>query len=1073
MKLSTRMALAMVALVLLTALSVGLLSYRNIRSAILPRAAERIEVHVRVLAATLAAAVRGAREDAAGFREAAAIAGIVRAHLAGGTDPEDGLTEAAWRERLARRFAAELAAKPTYNIFRLIDFADGRELVRVDRLGENGAIRVVPDGQLEDTSALDFFKAAHTTPAGEIYVSPVQLSLGRRRAVRIPVLRIATIVETPDHQPFGMAVINVDMQPILQELAASPQPGAHIYVVDSRGNYLVHPGPGRLFAADLGKPERWQDDFPTFAAALQSDAVKSSLLTDAQGEKTLVGLASVVLAGGPRVGILEVTPLSTVMAPITAVGKSTLLAGLTAVLCAALFAVLLARSMTRPLVQMTTAVEAFPRNPETVMPAATGEIGVLARAFARMMAEVKDKTASLEKEVADHRRTEAELERRTDRERLLSAAVQSSNDSIITLTSDGIVTSWNPAAVRLFGWTDKEMFGRSIDQIVPDDRHHEVPHIFDTIARGEILDNYQTVRLSKDGRAITVSLSVAPIKLASGSVIGACSVARDITESIKAKERIEQEMHERRRITGILDNTINSMADAVLVGDRDGNIVLCNAAAQRVMNIREGMTPAQWTYAQQIFMADGVTPMPLQERPLMRAVRGELFEDYELTVHYPHAGTPITFVATGGPIRAGSQQAAGGVVVYHDVSEARETERQLRQAQKMEAVGQLTGGVAHDFNNILTVITGTIEILEEGVADRPELAAIAKMIDDAAARGAELTNHLLAFSRRQPLQPRDTNVNALIMEVGRLLRPTLGGNIEIESMLDDNASSALIDPSQLTTSLLNLALNARDAMPGGGKLTFETTDAILDDNYAGMNEEVGPGPYVMIAVSDNGSGIAPDIIDKVFEPFFTTKVLGKGSGLGLSMVYGFVKQSGGHIKIYSEVGHGSTIKMYLPRAATMAQQFTDMAPAEPIHGGYETVLIVEDDALVRTYVTAQVRALGYRTLAATNAAEALTLIDGDTPIDLLFTDVVMPGTMNGRQLADETRRRRPGIKVLFTSGYAENAIVHHGRLDPGVLLLAKPYRKQQLAQMIRIALGAMDDDSGGDAVAGATRQRAV
>ena len=1073
MKLSTRMALAMVALVLLTALSVGLLSYRNIRSAILPRAAERIEVHVRVLAATLAAAVRGAREDAAGFREAAAIAGIVRAHLAGGTDPEDGLTEAAWRERLARRFAAELAAKPTYNIFRLIDFADGRELVRVDRLGENGAIRVVPDGQLEDTSALDFFKAAHTTPAGEIYVSPVQLSLGRRRAVRIPVLRIATIVETPDHQPFGMAVINVDMQPILQELAASPQPGAHIYVVDSRGNYLVHPGPGRLFAADLGKPERWQDDFPTFAAALQSDAVKSSLLTDAQGEKTLVGLASVVLAGGPRVGILEVTPLSTVMAPITAVGKSTLLAGLAAVLCAALFAVLLARSMTRPLVQMTTAVEAFPRNPETVMPAATGEIGVLARAFARMMAEVKDKTASLEKEVADHRRTEAELERRTDRERLLSAAVQSSNDSIITLTSDGIVTSWNPAAVRLFGWTDKEMFGRSIDQIVPDDRHHEVPHIFDTIARGEILDNYQTVRLSKDGRAITVSLSVAPIKLASGSVIGACSVARDITESIKAKERIEQEMHERRRITGILDNTINSMADAVLVGDRDGNIVLCNAAAQRVMNIREGMTPAQWTYAQQIFMADGVTPMPLQERPLMRAVRGESFEDYELTVHYPHAGTPITFVATGGPIRAGSQQAAGGVVVYHDVSEARETERQLRQAQKMEAVGQLTGGVAHDFNNILTVITGTIEILEEGVADRPELAAIAKMIDDAAARGAELTNHLLAFSRRQPLQPRDTNVNALIMEVGRLLRPTLGGNIEIESMLDDNASSALIDPSQLTTSLLNLALNARDAMPGGGKLTFETTDAILDDNYAGMNEEVGPGPYVMIAVSDNGSGIAPDIIDKVFEPFFTTKVLGKGSGLGLSMVYGFVKQSGGHIKIYSEVGHGSTIKMYLPRAATMAQQFTDMAPAEPIHGGYETVLIVEDDALVRTYVTAQVRALGYRTLAATNAAEALTLIDGDTPIDLLFTDVVMPGTMNGRQLADETRRRRPGIKVLFTSGYAENAIVHHGRLDPGVLLLAKPYRKQQLAQMIRIALGAMDDDSGGDAVAGATRQRAV
>ena len=278
-------------------------------------------------------------------------------------------------------------------------------------------------------------------------------------------------------------------------------------------------------------------------------------------------------------------------------------------LCAALLAVLLSRSLTQPLVRMTKAVEAFPREPAAAMPAAGGEIGVLARAFTRMMAEVKDKTASLEKEVADHRRTEAELERRSDRERLLSAAVQSSNDFIITLTADGIVTSWNPAAERLFGWTSEEMFGRSIDQIVPDDRHHEVPYIFNSIARGEILDNYQTVRLNRAGRAITLSLSVAPIKLASGAVIGACSVARDITESIKAKERIEQEIAERRHIAEILDNTINSMADAVLVGDRDGNIVLCNAAAQRLMNIKAGMTPGQWTHAQKIFRADGVTPI--------------------------------------------------------------------------------------------------------------------------------------------------------------------------------------------------------------------------------------------------------------------------------------------------------------------------------------------------------------------------------------------------------------------------------------------------------------------------------
>ena len=262
----------------------------------LPRAAERVEVHVRVRRRRLPRRSAARAKTPPDFAKPRPLPASCARILPAAPIRKGGITEAAWRERLARRFAAELAAKPAYNIFRLIDFADGRELVRVDCLGENGAIRVVPDGQLEDASAIDFFKAAQTTPLGEIYVSPVQLSMGRRRAVRIPVLRIAAIIETPDHQPFGMAVINVD-QPILHELAASPQPGAHIYVVDSRGNYLVHPDPGRLFAADLGKSERWQDDFPTFAAALQSDAVKCSLLTDAQGETTLVGLASVVLAG--------------------------------------------------------------------------------------------------------------------------------------------------------------------------------------------------------------------------------------------------------------------------------------------------------------------------------------------------------------------------------------------------------------------------------------------------------------------------------------------------------------------------------------------------------------------------------------------------------------------------------------------------------------------------------------------------------------------------------------------------------------------------------------------------------
>jgi signal transduction histidine kinase len=380
------------------------------------------------------------------------------------------------------------------------------------------------------------------------------------------------------------------------------------------------------------------------------------------------------------------------------------------------------------------------------------------------------------------------------------------------------------------------------------------------------------------------------------------------------------------------------------------------------------------------------------------------------------------------------------------------SEAQVRQAQKMEAIGQLTGGVAHDFNNILTVITGTIEILYDAVKDRPQLAQITGMISAAASRGADLTQHLLAFARQQPLQPRSTDVNTLIIDAARLLRPTLGEQIEIDSMLAHDSAPALIDPSQLSTAILNLALNARDAMANGGKLTLETKNVVLDENYAIMNSDVKPGNYVMIAVSDTGKGIPSSLLDKVFEPFFTTKDVGKGSGLGLSMVYGFVKQSNGHIKIYSEEGHGTTVKLYLPQAAGAADAPATETGVFGDEHGDESILIVEDDALVREYVVTQISRFGYHPLAASNAAEGLAILNGDERIDLLFTDVIIPGGMNGRQLATEALKRRPGLKVLYTSGYTENAIVHHGRLDAGVLLLAKPYLSSDLARMIRTAL---------------------
>jgi signal transduction histidine kinase len=387
------------------------------------------------------------------------------------------------------------------------------------------------------------------------------------------------------------------------------------------------------------------------------------------------------------------------------------------------------------------------------------------------------------------------------------------------------------------------------------------------------------------------------------------------------------------------------------------------------------------------------------------------------------------------------------------IEEKNAADLQLRQSQKMEVLGQLTGGVAHDLNNILTVITGTVEILAEGVADRPQLAAIAKMIDAAAARGADLTQRLLAFARKQPLQPREVDVNSLVMHAAKQLRQTLGERVEVRLALAGDVARALIDPRQLTNVILGLAENARDAMPHGGRLTIETRNVELDKSHPDIDCDVTAGSYVMLAVTDSGQGIPAGIIERVFEPFFTTKGVDGGTGLGLSMAYGFVKQSNGQIKIDSREGQGTTVKLYLPQVSG-AVASAELPRGTDAESGREAILVVEDDNLVRTFVVGQIKSLGYQALTAIDAAEALAVIDGPGGIDLLFTDMIMPGSMNGRQLADAALQRRPSLKVLFTSGYSNDAIIHGGHLDAGVLLLAKPYRKSDLARMIRAALAA-------------------
>jgi PAS domain S-box-containing protein len=492
------------------------------------------------------------------------------------------------------------------------------------------------------------------------------------------------------------------------------------------------------------------------------------------------------------------------------------------------------------------------------------------------------------------------------------------------------------------------------------------------------------------------------------------------------------------RLVERLFSIMESVTDSILVIGRDWRITYLNHHAETMLRRRkdELMGKELW-----VEYAD---------------VLGGIFEQqYRACME---KRVPVRFEAWYEPLETLFEVSAwpfdeGIIIYFRDVTIQRRIDEHLQQVQRLESLGQLTGGVAHDFNNLLTVIIGNSEMLCDQLAHNPTLLKQAEMIGNAAQKAAEMTKRLLAFARRQALEPQVSDLNRLVRDLEPLLRRTLGANIEIAIIQSDELWQTLVDPSQLESALLNLAVNARDAMPAGGRLTIETSNIRLEGNEAGQHLVLAPGQYVVLAVSDTGEGIAPELLQRIFEPFFTTRQNESGTGLGLAMVYGFVKQSGGHVTVYSEPGKGTTFRIYLPRHygndADREQALTCQLPTA---GNGELILLVEDNDLVQNHAAEQLSELGYQVLRASSGAEALDLLHTHPDIALLFTDVIMPGGMSGRELADEALRLRPGLPVLYASGYTENAIMHHGRLEPGVLLLAKPYRRAELASKLRQAL---------------------
>ncbi len=633
----------------------------------------------------------------------------------------------------------------------------------------------------------------------------------------------------------------------------------------------------------------------------------------------------------------------------------------------------------------------------------------------------------------------------------LRAVVETAVDGVILIDDHGRILMFNPACERLFGYASAEVLGKNVKMLMPSpyrDEHDDYLGNYRRTGQQKIIGiGREVVGRRKDGTTFPMDLSVGESKEEGETTF--VGVLHDLTERKQAEQALRESAEQFRAV-------VETAVDGVVLIDAHGRILVFNPACEGLFG-----------YSADEVLGENVNvlmPSPYHEE------HDKYLENYRTSGQRQIIGIGREVVGKRKDgstfpmdLSVGETQKDGEAIfvgVIHDLSERKRAEEQLIQVQKMESVGQLSGGIAHDFNNLLTVIIGNAEALAEQLKARPDLHQMADSIQSAGMRGADLTNHLLAFSRRQVLTPARIDCSHLISGMEKMIRRTLREDVEIRTTINPELHAAYADATQLQTAVLNLVINARDVMPDGGNLSIVAENIIVDESY---HPEVSPGSYVMIIISDEGNGMPEEVLERACEPFFTTKEVGSGSGLGLSMVYGFVKQSGAHLTIYSEPDLGTCVRMYLPASeedALDAEKLTRKAQAH-LPRGNETVLVTEDDPFVLSHARNCLESLGYRVMAATDGHEAMGLIESDESIDVLFTDIVMPGGISGFDLAEKAVRIRPDLKVLMTSGYAIETLQSRGRLSPDRAMLSKPYRKADLAHQLRQVIEADQIDSSG------------